>query len=291
MRSPRPFSSYGFRGAAGAVALAVVLVAAGCSSAEEAGPSRLTPNPNYDAAEAMIKNGPVEQKRLNACELLALTVDEVIDLTDATMPDVEPTGSGDLGLICTYGGPGSPERAEAEAKKKDDDDGDASASATSTTTDSTSTEATSSATPTTTTTESTSTESGRKDRDSGRVPDTFAAGVVTPIGEVGAALAGQQTLLGSRYACSEIRGAKADTVQGAPAAAPGSPPPTQPSLDTAYIDCLSSPTGGGVEAHTILISGDYLWHITLLEPEVPRSEKNDVAAIAGLHRVAEHILG
>lgn len=283
MRSPRPFSSYGFRGAAGAVALAAALVAAGCSSAEEAGPSRLTPNPNYDAAEAMIKNGPVEQERLNACELLALTVDEVIDLTDATMPDVEPTGSGDLGLICTYGGPGSPERAEAEARKKGDDGASASATSTSTTAESTSTESTS--------TEATSTESDRRDRNSDRVPDTFAAGVVIPIGEVEAALAGQQRLLGNRYACSEIRGAKADTVQGAPAAAPGSPPPTQPSLDTAYIDCLSSPTGGGVEAHTILISGDYLWHITLLEPEVPRSEKNDVAAIAGLHRVAGHILG
>ena len=89
------------------------MVAAGCSGDDvDAGPPRVTPVPNHDAAQAMIEGGQVDQERLNACELLDLSVDEVIDLTRATMPEVEPTGSGDLGLICTYGGPGSTERAE-----------------------------------------------------------------------------------------------------------------------------------------------------------------------------------
>lgn len=273
------------------------MVAAGCSGDDvDAGPPRVTPVPNHDAAQAMIEGGQVDQERLNACELLDLSVDEVIDLTRATMPEVEPTGSGDLGLICTYGGPGSTERAEdaddAGNASEDDDtvDPDSGEAATSTTS--------TSASPTSTTSTSTSTSAAEESdedakggkSDSGTVPDTFAAGVVMPIGDVQTALAGQQRLLGNRYACSAIRGADADSVTGAPGSAPGAPPPTQPGLDTAYIDCVAAPTGGGVEAHTILISDDYLWHITLLQPETERSDRNIVAAIAGLHRVAEHIL-
>lgn len=273
------------------------MVAAGCSGDDvDAGPPRVTPVPNHDAAQAMIEGGQVDQERLNACELLDLSVDEVIDLTRATMPEVEPTGSGDLGLICTYGGPGSTERAEdaddAGNASEDDDtvDPDSGEAATSTTS--------TSASPISTTSTSTSTSAAEESdedakggkSDSGTVPDTFAAGVVMPIGDVQTALAGQQRLLGNRYACSAIRGADADSVTGAPGSAPGAPPPTQPGLDTAYIDCVAAPTGGGVEAHTILISDDYLWHITLLQPETERSDRNIVAAIAGLHRVAEHIL-
>lgn len=273
------------------------MVAAGCSGDDvDAGPPRVTPVPNHDAAQAMIEGGQVDQERLNACELLDLSVDEVIDLTRATMPEVEPTGSGDLGLICTYGGPGSTERAEdaddaGNASEDDDtvdpDSGEAATSTTSTSTTSTST--TSTSTSTSAAEESDEDAKGGKS-DSGTVPDTFAAGVVMPIGDVQTALAGQQRLLGNRYACSAIRGADADSVTGAPGSAPGAPPPTQPGLDTAYIDCVAAPTGGGVEAHTILISDDYLWHITLLQPETERSDRNIVAAIAGLHRVAEHIL-
>lgn len=271
MRSPRPSSPPAFRGIPGALTLVAVLALAGCGGGDgESGPPRLTPNPQYDMAEAMIGSGPVSQDRLNACGLLDLTTAEVIALTDSSMPVVEPTGSGDLGLICTYGGPGSPERAEAadettaESTWPDSGSGSTTAATTSTT--------------------------SSKAFDSSLVPDTFAAGVTTPNAGAEAALAGQATLLGDRYACSEIRGAKASTVEGAPESAEGAPPPTQPALDTAYIDCVASPTGGGVEVHTILISGDHLWHITLLQPEVARSAETEKSAIAGLHRVAKHIL-
>ena len=303
MRWPRLLPPSGLRGATGVAALAVVMVAAGCSGDDvDAGPPRVTPVPNHDAAQAMIEGGQVDQERLNACELLDLSVDEVIDLTRATMPEVEPTGSGDLGLICTYGGPGSTERADdtdAAGNRTEDydtvdpDSGEAATSTTSTSASPTSTTSTS-ASPTSTSTSAAddSDDEDVKDEtsDSRAVPDTFAAGVVMPIGDVQTALAGQQRLLGNRYACSAIRGADADSVTGAPGSAPGAPPPTQPGLDTAYIDCVAAPTGGGVEAHTILISGDYLWHITLLQPETERSDRSIVAAIAGLHRVAEHIL-
>ena len=56
-----------------------------------------------------------------------------------------------------------------------------------------------------------------------------------------------------------------------------------------YIDCVAAPTGGGVEVHTILVSGDELWHITMLRPETPRSPQAEAAALAGLHRVAQEI--
>lgn len=287
MRWPRLLPPSGLRSATGAAALAVVMVAAGCSGDEvETGPPRVTPVPNHDAARAMIEGGPVDQERLNACELLDLTVEEVIDLTRATMPEVEPTGSGDLGLICTYGGPGSTERADGGTE--DDGTGDDEAKGEDRNDDTVDPDSTGATTSTTATTTATSTSAASSD--SGPVPDTFAAGVTMPIGDVKAALAGQQKLLGNRYACTAIRGADADSVTGAPESAPGSPPPTQPGLDTAYIDCVASPTGGGVEAHTILISGDYLWHITLLKPETERSDRSSVSAIAGLHRVAEHIL-
>src|SRR5690606_30799233 len=84
------------------------------TDAGDAGPPRLTPNPRHDIAAAMVEGRPAPDERLNACELLDLTTEEVIQLTRADMPEVDPTGSGDLGLLCTYGGPGSPERLEAE---------------------------------------------------------------------------------------------------------------------------------------------------------------------------------
>ena len=72
--------------------------------------------------------------------------------------------------------------------------------------------------------------------------------------------------------------------------APGAPAPVRPDLATAYIDCVAAPTGGGVEVHTILVSGDELWHITLLKPETPRSPDAEASALSGLHRVAQRIL-
>lgn len=282
------------RGAPWSVGAITALLLAGCSvGADEAdsGPPRLTPDPRYDVARSMIENRPAPEGRLNACELLDLTTAQVIALTRADMPETEPTGSGDLGLICTYGGPGSPARAEAESES-------ATTSGTSTTATSISTsitaenagENTAENTGDEAETDSDITPSTTGTVDPDRIPDTFAAGVVEPRGGAAAALAGQPALLGARYACSEVRGARAATVEGAPPAAPGAPAPTLPALDTAYIDCVAAPAGGGVEVHTLLVSDDYLWHITLLRPEIDRTTEAETAALAGLHRVAGRIL-
>ncbi|WP_295652150.1 hypothetical protein [uncultured Dietzia sp.] len=299
LRSSSPSPS---RGVTGALAAVAALTLAGCSGLgdeAESGPPRLTPNLQMDAAEAMIASSGSANERLNACELLDLTTAEVITLTDAEMPDVEPTGSGDLGLICTYGGPGSPDRAEAAADTGSDadlDDSDDSddPDGTDGLDDPDGVDGTDEtapwnlgATTTTTTTETPAPPAFEP----GIVPDTFAAGVVEPQGGAEAALAGQPLMLGARYACSEVRGTLAATVEGAPPAAPGAPGPVSPPLATAFIDCLAAPTGGGVEVHTILVSGDYLWHITVVQPETARSPGAEAEALAGLHRVARQILG
>lgn len=286
MRSMRPSRPSVSRGVPGLVTLAAALVLTGCASGaddDNPGPPRLTPNPQYDVAAEMIDSRPAPEERLNACELLDLTTTEVIELTGAVMPEVEPTGSGDLGLICTYGGPGSPERAEAEADAEDGESGGTGeAGDDDATTDPTTTEAAA------TTTGAISATAW--DVDSDGVPDTFAAGVAEPTGGADAALAGQPQMLGVRYACSDVRGPEASTVDGAPAAAPGAPAPTAPALATAHIDCIASPTGGGVEVHTILVVDDYLWHVTLLRPETPRTPEAEAEALAGLHRVAADVL-
>nr|MBB0998012.1 hypothetical protein [Dietzia maris] len=72
---------------------------------------------------------------------------------------------------------------------------------------------------------------------------------------------------------------------------PGAPAAVGPRPATLYIDCVAAPTGGGVEVHTILVSGDELWHITMLRPETPRSPQTEAVALAGLHRVAREIVG
>lgn len=291
MRSLRPSRPSVSHGVPGMLTLAAALVLAGCSGGgdDTGGPPRLTPKPQYDAAAAMIDSRPAPEERLNACELLDLTTAEVIELTGADMPEVEPTGSGDLGLICTYGGPGSPERAAGE----DDDDAiagteaDAEAEAEASTETGTNSDLTATTTATTT---GTATDSTAWDFDSDLIPDTFAGGVVVPEGGAAAALAGQPQMLGVRYACSDVRGSRASAVHDAPAAAEGAPAPVQPALPTAYIDCIASPTGGGVEVHTILVVDDQLWHITLLRPEIPRTPEAESEALTGLHRVAEHLL-
>ncbi|HIW67359.1 MAG TPA: hypothetical protein H9878_04385, partial [Candidatus Dietzia merdigallinarum] len=122
------------------------------------------------------------------------------------------------------------------------------------------------------------------------IPDTFAAGVVRPVGGAEAALASQPVLLGARLACSEVRGTMAATIEGAPAASPEAPGPASPPLATAFIDCVSAPTGGGVEVHTIFIDGDDLWHMVMLQPETPRTAEAETEALAGLHRVARQVL-
>ena len=138
------------------------------------------------------------------------------------------------------------------------------------------------------TTSPTTTRTTTGERD--EIPDTFAAGVVKPRGGPQAALRGQPAMLGVRYACSEIRGADGASIEDAPPAAPEAPAPVRPELDTAYIDCVAAPTGGGVEVHTILIADNDLWHITLISPETPRSPEAEARALEGLRRVAEHIL-
>lgn len=319
MRSQRPRPARGRRLARGftvLAAIAAVAAVAGCTAGPDAGdsgPPRLTPNPRHDIAAAMVEGRPAPDERLNACDLLDLTTEEIIQLTRADMPEVDPTGSGDLGLLCTYGGPGSPERLEAERSA-------AAATDTETTvTGADGVETTVTATEDTETTEAdaeagdeTGADAEAEDEtgagaeqttsaaattsptapafDPGIVPDTFAAGVVTPRAGAEAALAGQAALLGVRYACSEVRGSDAAAIQDAAPAAPGAPAPVRPDLATAYIDCVAAPTGGGVEVHTILVSGDELWHITLLKPETPRSPDAEASALSGLHRVAQRIL-
>ncbi|OAH63657.1 hypothetical protein AYJ66_10860 [Dietzia cinnamea] len=314
MRSQRPRPAHGRRLARGSTVLAAIVAVAavaGCTAgtdAGDAGPPRLTPNPRHDIAAAMVEGRPAPDERLNACELLDLTTEEVIQLTRADMPEVDPTGSGDLGLLCTYGGPGSPERLEAERSAAAATDTETTGAET-TVTGADGVETTVTATEDTETTEADAeaedeTGAGAEQTtsaaattsptapafDPGIVPDTFAAGVVTPRAGAEAALAGQAALLGVRYACSEVRGSDAAAIQDAAPAAPGAPAPVRPDLATAYIDCVAAPTGGGVEVHTILVSGDELWHITLLKPETPRSPDAEASALSGLHRVAQRIL-
>lgn len=314
MRSQRPRPAHGRRLARGSTvlaAIAVVAAAAGCTAGPDAGdsgPPRLTPNPRHDIAAAMVEGRPAPDERLNACELLDLTTEEIIQLTRADMPGVDPTGSGDLGLLCTYGGPGSPERLEVERSAAAATDTETTGAET-TVTGADGVETTVTATEDTETTEAedetgagagagaeqttsaaVTTSPTAPAFDAGIVPDTFAAGVVTPRAGAEAALAGQATLLGVRYACSEVRGSDAAAIQDAAPTAPGAPAPVRPDLATAYIDCVAAPTGGGVEVHTILVSGDELWHITLLKPETPRSPDAEASALSGLHRVAQRIL-
>ncbi|MBB0996357.1 hypothetical protein G6024_04435, partial [Dietzia maris] len=221
MRSQRPRPARGRRLAGGFVALAATVTVAGCTAtgpgSGDAGPPRLTPNPRHDVAAEMVEGRPAPEERLNACELLDLTTEEIIDLTGADMPEVAPTGSGDLGLLCTYGGPGSPERYEAGLAGTSTTDADATGtdaatdaaevpdtgSADTEGAETTAAGATTDASMTTSATTATTTPPAF---DPDVVPDTVAAGVVTPRDDAQAALAGQATLLGARYACSEIRG-------------------------------------------------------------------------------------
>lgn len=308
MRSLRARPTSGHRLGAGFTALAAVLAVSGCTIGDPdvggPGPPRLQPDPRHDVAAEMIAGQSGAAERLNACELLDLTTAEVIELTDANMPEVDPTGSGDLGLLCTYGGPGSPERyaavlagenpntadgieAEADGEggvgeggvggvEAEDNDQTTTPSLDDLTAD---------------TLDSAELPADALPFDPELIPDTFGAGVVEPRGGAYAALGGQAALLGARYACSDVRGPGAATVEGAAPGAPEAPAAVAPELQTVYIDCVAGPAGGGVEVHTVLVSGDYLWHITLLKPETPRSPDNESEALAGLHRVATEILG
>ncbi|MDX2356305.1 hypothetical protein [Dietzia sp. PP-33] len=309
MRPQRPRPRAGARVVLGSVALATVVAASGCSApgfsdSSETGPPRITPNPQPEVAAAMVEGRPDTDVRLNACELLDLSTERLIELTDADMPEVDPIGSGDLGLLCTYGGPGSPALYEMQQSESQQSESEQSESQQSESQQSESQQAETeplevpdpaetttdvSPTPTPTPTTATTTAATAQDeRD--YVPDTFAAGAVKPPGGPQAALGGQAALLGARYACSEIRGTQASTVEASVPAAPEAPAPVQPQLGTAYIDCTADPTGGGVEVHTILVADNDLWHVTLISPETSRSPETEARALAGLHRVAQTIL-
>lgn len=292
MRSQRPVPFSGDRLARALVALATTAAVSACSGpglsdSADSGPPRISPNPRPEVAVAMVEDRPAPGMRLNACELLDLTPARVIKLTGADLPDVAPTGSGALGLLCTYGGPGSPERYQAQqaevqqAETADAEDAEA-AEAAKAEADTETAATTQTSVPTTATSEST-------DLVPDDVPDSFAAGVVKPRGGSRAALAGQAAMLGVRYACSGVRGDDAGFGEGA-APPPQAPAPVRPEPDTAYIDCVAAPTGGGVEVHTIFIADNDLWHITVVSPGTPRSPETDARALAGLHRVAAHIL-
>lgn len=292
MEKQRPRPRSGERVARVLAALSTTIAVSGCSALglsepADSGPPRISPIPLPEVAAAMVEGRSAPDTRLNACGLLDLTTARVIELTGADIPEVDPTGSGDLGLLCTYGGPGSPERyaaqqAEAEA------DADAAAELDSAGVTAATTTV---ASPTASTATVTSEPTALAPDD---VPDTFAAGAVKPPSGSRASLAGQAAMLGVRYACSEIRGEDGETVEGetveGDAPPPQAPAPVRPEPDTAYIDCVAAPTGGGVEVHTILVADNDLWHIALVSPGTPRSPETDAWALAGLHRVAEHIL-
>ena len=291
-RRSRPVSGYrrtGHRVTLGVVALTAAVAFSACtefdsSNNADAGPPRITPNPLPDVATAMIDSISAPGTALNACTLLNMTTEEIMDLTGADMPEVDPIGSGDLGMVCIYGGPGSPERAGAELSTSADAESDSTTAATTTTT-SVADASPADAGGTSVTSDATTTPVF----DPEIVPDTFAAGVVKPRGGAGAALAEQATLLGVRYACSEIRAAKVAASEVAPGA-PEAPAPVDPELPTSYIDCAAAPTGGGIEVHTILVADNDLWHLVLLGPETPRSPEAEAEALAGLHRVAVELL-
>lgn len=277
------------------VALAVTAAVSGCSmlgvsDPTDSGPPRLEPNPQPDIAAAMIEGRYVTETRMNACELLNLSTAEIIDLTGADMPEVEPTGSGDLRLLCTYGGPGSPERyamqqtaaAEADAAPGTSPVYGPELPPAFAMPDATTPDEEPAPSPTAVTT--------TPEVDPDYLPDTFAAGVVKPVQGPQVALGGHAAMLGVRYACSDIRGQAAASVEPVGPGAPEAPLPVEPELSTAYIDCVAAPTGGGVEVHTILIADVDLWHITLISPETPRTPEAEARALEGLHRVAESIL-
>lgn len=303
------------RVARGIAALAATAAVSGCSALGitdqvDNGPPRLEPNPQPDIAAAMVDGRSGPESRLNACELLDLTTAEIIALTGADMPDVEPTGSGDLRLLCTYGGPGSPERYEMQLSGITGDDENGTEAEADETTDAdvdpeadTDSEAgtvfgpevpSALATPDDTTAEAqptpTATAVTTPEVDPDYLPDTFAAGVVKPFEGPQDALGNHAAMLGVRYACSDIRGQDALSVDAVAPGAPEAPQPVEPDLATAYIDCAAAPTGGGVEVHTILIADNDLWHITLVSSETPSSPEAEALALQGLHRVAEYIL-
>ena len=308
MRTQRSRPAHRHRPVPGLVALAAAVSVAGCTAAgpdsATPGPPRLSPAPQHEVAAAMVEGRPAPDERLNACELLGLTTEQIIDLTGAVMPEVTPTGSGDLGLLCTYGGPGSPERYEAvlagadptatdltATGTADDPVGDSTDDGEAETADGEAADGDAAVDdPTTIAATTTPTTPTSPAFDPDIVPDTFAAGVVRPRGGAEAALAGQPALLGVRYTCSDIRGPGGSGAALSVPSAPEAPAVVEPDLATSYIDCVAAPVGGGVEAHTILVSGDELWHIALLKPETLRSPVAEASALAALHRVAEQIV-
>lgn len=323
---------------AGLAAICAAVSVSACSAlggtdAADGGPPRVSPEPRPEVAAAMVDGALEPQERLDTCGLLDLTAQEVIELTDAAMPVVEPTGLDELGMPCTYGGPGSPERlmagleAALEAAEQDAEQ-DAEAGAPGEAGEAAGPEA-----PGTTTTEDPADEATDEpgtDEPAGpetpmpvwptmpdlavpdaAVPDTaepdqpeldplppeevpisdsVAAGMVKPHSGAPEALAGQPVMLGSRYACSEVRGQDAESVPGEVAGVPEAPDPVSPELATQYIDCIAAPTGGGVEVHTIFVADNDLWHLTFIRPGTPRSPEADAEALEGLHRMAEHVL-
>ncbi len=264
-----------------AAVLAVAAAVSGCAisggSGSEDAPPRISPSPQSEVAAAMIESRGAATPRLDACALLDLSTSRVAALTGTDLPDVDPTGTGDLSNICTYGGPGSPERLAAESAGTEEggaavgSDGSGES------------ESISTAEPTTTTTTTTRVEEGD-------APDTVAAGVVKPRGKVRDALAEQPTMLSARYACSEIRGDSATTTESGATAGQSVPAPVTPDLDSAYIDCVAAPTGGGIEVHTILVADNDLWHVTVVRPGTARSAATEADALAGAHEIGVQIL-
>ena len=285
----------GHRVTLGVVALAAAVTVSACTAFDssnnaDTGPPRLTPHPEPDVAAAMINSISAPGTALNACTLLNVTTEEIMDLTGTDMPDVDPIGSGDLGTVCIYGGPGSPERAAAELASPAETESDSSpATTTNIISDADASPAGTAGMGAASETSETSNVTTSPVFDPEIVPDTFAAGVVKPRGGAGSALAEQATLLGVRYACSAIRGAKTTGGEVAPGA-PEAPAPVDPELPTSYIDCAAAPTGGGIEVHTILVADNDLWHLVLLGPETPRSPEAEAEALAGLHRVGVELL-
>lgn len=279
----------------GAAILAATALASplGCATTQEEpaavveDPPRLTPIPDEAAAAAMESVQASTDLTLDACALLDLSPKRIAALTGTDIGDTETPVAGHARNICTYGGPGAELTTGATTTPTSSGIG---VSPTSTVPGAPPTSAGGPGTA-----RRTAAPGDPADPSDGLL-DTVTVAVVEPGGAVAAALADLPGQLAPTYVCSEIRGTGADATtvaadrdEGAPSAA--GPPPVDPELATSYLDCVTSPTGGGTEAHTVLVAGGRIWHLVATRPNTPRGAETEARTLSGLHRLAIHILG
>lgn len=298
--------------AATIVALTVLAVPLGCATPQQAStsasgePPRLTPTPDEAAAKAMESVHASTDLTLDACALLDLTPVRIAALTGTNLGDTEAPVAGHARNICTYGGPGSePTTSPTGTTTSTGATSTATSTGTTGTVTSTGTSTTeptgtgptgSTAITTTAGTSTTSTTTGDPGEETGPRLDTVTVAVVEPGDDVATALADLPRQVAPTYSCSEVRGTGATSTPSDAATEdaqnsdrPG-PPPAEPELATSYVDCVTTPTGGGTEVHTIMVDGSRLWHLVATRPDTPREPAAEARGLVGLHRLAMHIL-